>query len=196
MPNKVEPESLLLQLDAEGERPPDHIDALLVAYESATPEERQRMRATGKPCDRQRWLNGYAYGKANVALQTRSERPLQLGLLALSLHEFACDFRDDYFVLAHLFYAADQIGSDRLALAARIGSLSSTAASQHMLGFAARPASARALSTWRLHEFQTADGPEVRSVPPGWTPDQPEPPRDWAVNAIKDLLRKFGDRKR
>jgi hypothetical protein len=194
--NNTDAEVLLLQLDSASERPAEQIEAMLVAYETALPADRERMRATGKPCDRERWLNGYAYGKANEGLRTRSERALELGLLALSVHNFACDFRDDYFALAHLFYAADRIGSGRVALARRVGSLASKEGAQHMVGFAQRSDRARALSEWNLHEFQTPDGPEVRSVPRGWTPDQPEPPRDWAVSAMKEILRKFGDQKK
>ena len=196
MANKPNAEVLPLQLDSANERPAEQIEAMLVAYEKALPAEREHTRATGKPCDRQRWLNGYAYGKANEGLRTRSERALELGLLALAVHNFAYDFRDDYFVLAHLFYAADRIGADRIALARRISSLASKEGAQHMLGFAQRSDRDRALSAWNLHEFQTPDGPEVRSVPRGWTPDQPAPPRDWAVSAMKEILQEFGDRKK
>ena len=182
----------LIQLDSGDDHPAERIEAVLLAYEKASPEERERMRATGEPCKRQRWLNGYAYGKANEGLRGRAERPLELGLVALCVHDFACDFRDDYFVLAQLFYVADRVGADRIALARRIGALASNEGAQHILGFAQRSDRDRALSAWCLHEFQTPEGPEVRSVPLGWTPDQPPPAHDWALPAIKELLRKWG----
>jgi len=190
--NDSDAEALVVQLDGANERPMDQIELMLIEYERAPAAKRDRMRASGKPCDRQRWLNSYAWAKANEGLRSRSERALELGFLALSLHDFACDFRDDYFPLAHLFYAADRIGADRLGLARRAGSLASGRGAQHMIDFAARPDRERALSAFSLHEFQTPDGPEVRSVPFGWTPDQPEPPRDWGVKLVKDLLRKWG----
>jgi hypothetical protein len=190
--NDCHAERLLLQLDSSNERPAEQTEAMLLAYERASPAQRAAMRATGKPCDRQRWLNGYAYGKANEGLRIRVERSLELGLLALCVHDFACDFRDDYFALAHLFYAADRIGADRVALARRIGPLASREGAQHILAFAQRPDGDRALSAWMLHEFQTPEGPEVRCVPPGWTPDQPWAPRDGAVGMIERILRTFG----
>ena len=185
-----------MRLDAANERRPEEIEAVLAAYESARPNERERMRASDRPWDRQRWLNGYAGAKANEGLRSGSERTIELGLLALSLHDFACDFRDDYFALALLFYAADRIGTDRLALARRVGKLPSPRGARHITDFAQRSDGERALSAWNLHEFQSADGPLVRSVPPGWTPDQPEPPQDWGLGLVAALLEKWGDRKK
>jgi len=94
-------EALLDQLDAAHDRDAEQIETMLMAFERASPAVRERMRVSGNPCDRQRWLNGYAYGKANQALRFRAEPALELGLLALCVHNFACDFRDDYVVLAH-----------------------------------------------------------------------------------------------
>ncbi len=189
-------ESLLQQLDAARERDAEQIEAMLVAYEIESSAVRERMRASGKPCDRQGWLNGYAYGKANQALRFRTERALELGLLALCIHDFACDFRDDYVVLAHLFYVADRIAADRMALARRIGAFASEEVARHMVRFAERAERDRALTAFGLHEFQTPDGPEVRSVPPGWTPEQPEPSSDWGRSIVDGLLKKWGNQAR
>lgn len=187
-------EALLDQLDAAHDRDAEQIETMLMAFERASPAVRERMRVSGNPCDRQRWLNGYAYGKANQALRFRAEPALELGLLALCVHNFACDFRDDYVVLAHLFYVADRIAADRMALARRIGAFASDEGAQHMVRFAERPERDRALSAFGLHEFQTQEGPEVRSVPLGWTPDQPAPPSDWGRGLVNDLLKKWGAR--
>jgi hypothetical protein len=66
------------------------------------------------------------------------------------------------------------------------------AGARHILGFATRFDRERALSEWGLYEFLTVEGPEVRSVPPGWTPNQPEPPVDWAVTTAVKGFRGFG----
>jgi hypothetical protein len=161
----------------------------------ASPERRDRMRTSGNPCDRQRWLNGYAFGKANEGLRIRDERSLELGLLALCAHDFACDFRDDYFALAHLLYVADRIGVDRIALARRIGGFASDEGAQHLVRFAQRAECDRALAAFCLHEFQTPQGPEVRSVPPGWKPSQPEPQPGWGRALVEGLLNEWGDGK-
>ena len=124
-------EALLDQLDAAHDRDAEQIETMLMAFERASPAVRERIRVSGNPCDRQRWLNGYAYGKANQALRFRAEPALELGLLALCVHNFACDFRDDYGVLAHLFYVADRIAADRMALARRIGAFASDEGAQH-----------------------------------------------------------------
>src|SRR5256885_13242792 len=135
---------------------------MLMAFERASPAVRERMRVSGNPCDRQRWLNGYAYGKANQALRFLAEPALELGLLALCVHNFACDFRDDYGVLAHLFYVADRIAADRMALARRIGAFPSDEGAQHMVRLAEQPERDRARLAFWLHAFESQEGDDER----------------------------------
>ena len=74
-------EALLDQLDAAHDRDAEQIETMLMAFERASPAVRERMRVSGNPCDRQRWLNRYAYGKANQALRFRAEGDKVHGLL-------------------------------------------------------------------------------------------------------------------
>jgi len=90
-----------------------------------------------------------------------------------------------------LSHATDRWDLGRVRIAKRIASLSSKEGARHILHFANLPAEKRALSEWLLHEFETPDGPEVRAVPPGWTPDQPVPPRAWAKSMIDSLMAKW-----
>jgi hypothetical protein len=182
----------LHRLDESSEPTPREIETVLETYERAGRSDRKQMRISASPCQRQRHLGAYAGAKGNQALRTGLERDVVLGLLALSLHDFACDFRDDYFALAVLFHAADRRGLKRLRIAKRVGSLSSREGARHILRFAKLPDEKRALSELLLHEFDTPDGPEVRGVPPGWAPDQPVPTKGWAKGLIDRLLAKWG----
>jgi hypothetical protein len=51
-------------------------------------------------------------------------------------------------------------------------------------------------SEWHLHEFLTAEGPEVRSVPPGMDAGSTRTALDCAMTRMKDLLRRLEESKR
>ncbi len=150
--------------DSSAVLPEREIRRLCRAYVNGTPSERAVLRdkVSTALCSR---LQHFAWRMAVVALRTRSEEAIKLGLAAISIEDVRIDVRETSGWLSLLYYAASRIECDVERIFQQTGGLSGERTSSAIRSFLSSRQVFRDISAFGFGEGVSEEGPTLVSLP-------------------------------
>jgi hypothetical protein len=150
--------------DSDAALPEREIRRLCKAYVNSSSSERIALRDDVSPalCSR---LQHFAWRMAVVALRTKSEEAIKLGLAAISIEDVRFDARETLGWLSLLYYAAERSDCDIERTFKRVGAFSGDRTSSLIRSFLSSPQELRDISVFGFGEGVSEQGPTLVNLP-------------------------------